>query len=101
RGGGAGATSRPMRSGGQPTGVLAAGTSQTTLSLVTDESATWRYATPAGVASGAMTNTFSSTGGTAQSTQVTGLVDGGSYSYYVRCQDGAGNVNADDYTISF
>jgi hypothetical protein len=28
-------------------------------------------------------------------------VNGGSYRYYVRCQDGAGNVNADDYAISF
>jgi len=48
-----------------------------------------------------MTNIFSSTGGTSHSTQVTGLVDGGSYSYYVRCQDPTGNVNPDDYSITF
>ena len=81
--------------------MLAAGTSQTSISLTTDESATCRYAATAGVAYAAMTNTFSSTGGTAQSTLVTGLVDGGSYSYYVRCQDEAGNTNPDDYVISF
>jgi len=91
----------PLRSAGQPTGLVATGTSQTTLSLVTDENATCRYATTVGVAYEAMTSTFGSTGGTAQSTQVTGLVDGGSYSYYVRCQDAAGNTNPDDYAITF
>ena len=48
-----------------------------------------------------MTNTFSSTGGTAHSTLVSGLVDGTSYSYYVRCQDGTGNANPDDFVITF
>ncbi len=32
---------------------------------------------------------------------MTGLVNGGSYSYYVRCQDTAGNPNTNDFTISF
>jgi hypothetical protein len=96
-----GGTVPPGRSGGQPAGVLAAGTSQTSISLTTDESATCRYAATAGVTYAAMTNTFSSTGGTTQSTLVTGLVDGGNYSYYVRCQDEAGNTNPDDYAISF
>jgi hypothetical protein len=32
---------------------------------------------------------------------VTGLANGGSYSYFVRCQDVAGNANPDDFTISF
>ena len=80
----------PVLSGGQPTGILAAGTSQTNLGLTTNESATCRYATSAGVGYSAMVNTFSNTGGTAQSTLVTGLTDGGSDSYYVRCQDSAG-----------
>src|SRR5438094_2562756 len=48
-----------------------------------------------------MLNTFSSTGGMAHSIVVTGLVDGGSYSYYVRCQDGTGNANPDDFVITF
>lgn len=91
----------PVRSNGQPAGNLAAGTTQTTISLLTDENATCRYATTAGVAYSAMTNTFSTTGGTAHATLVTGLTDGNSYSYYVRCQDGSGNANADDFTISF
>jgi hypothetical protein len=91
----------PLRSGGRPTGIQASGTGQTTLNLVTDESATCKYGTIAGVAYSAMTNIFSSTGGTSQSTQVTGLVDGGSYSYFVRCQDPTGNANPDDYAITF
>ena len=45
---------------------------------------------------GSMANTFSTTGGTAHSTLVTGLANGQSYSYYVRCQDSAGNANAAD-----
>ena len=48
-----------------------------------------------------MPNVFTLTGGTAHSTTVTGLQDGATYSYYVRCQDTAGNANSDDYTISF
>ena len=45
---------------------------------------------------------FTSTGGTAHSTVVTGLQDGGSYTYYVRCAAGAtGAANTDDYAISF
>jgi hypothetical protein len=44
---------------------------------------------------------FTSTGGTSHSTTVTGLANGGSYTYYVRCQDGAGNANTDDFTIAF
>ena len=91
----------PVRSGGQPTGVLPATTSQTTLSLTTDENATCRYATTPGVAYSSMANTFSSTGGTAHSTLLTGLVSNSHYSYYVRCQDAAGNANSYDYVIAF
>ena len=46
-------------------------------------------------------NTFSSTGTTVHSTLVTGLVNGSNYSYYVRCQDAAGNTNPDDFVITF
>jgi esterase/lipase superfamily enzyme len=98
---GAAGTIPPLRTGGQPTGMLAAGTSQTDLSVVTDEGATCRYATSGGVAYAAMSDTFSTTGGTTHSTQVAGLQDGGSYTYYVRCQDEAGNLTPDDYPITF
>ena len=41
------------------------------------------------------------TGATAHSTTVTGLTNGGSYSFFVRCQDAATNANTNDFTISF
>jgi len=91
----------PVRSAGQPGGVLPATATQTTLSLTTDENATCRYGTTPGVAYNSIPNTFSSTGGTAHSTQVTGLVNGNNYNYYVRCQDAAGNANLSDYVIAF
>jgi hypothetical protein len=40
-------------------------------------------------------------GGTAHATAVAGLVDGGNYGYYVRCHDGTGNANANDFVITF
>ncbi len=94
-------TTPPLRSNGQPTGTLSAGTTQTTLSLTTNESATCRYSTTAGIAYASMPNTFSTTGGAGHSTTVSGLANGGSYTYYVRCQDGSSNANTDDFNIAF
>jgi Concanavalin A-like lectin/glucanases superfamily/Putative esterase len=91
----------PVRSSGLPTGTLAAGTTQTTLSLTTNENATCRYATTAGVAYNSMTKTFAATGTTAHSTSVNGLTNSGSYSFFVRCRDTAGNANTNDFTIAF
>ncbi len=84
-------TTAPVRSGGSPTGSLPANTTSTTVSLTTNEPATCRYGT----------TTFTTTGGQSHATTVTGLSAGNTYSYPVRCQDAAGNVNTDDYTITF
>jgi hypothetical protein len=94
-------TTPPALSSSQPSGVLPAGTTQATLSLTSNENATCRYATAVGTAYGSMPNTFSTTGGTAHSTVVSGLANGQSYTYYVRCQDAAGNANIGDLAISF
>jgi Concanavalin A-like lectin/glucanases superfamily/Bacterial Ig-like domain/Bacterial Ig domain len=94
-------TTPPVLSNAQPSGTLAVGTTQTTLSVTSNENATCRYASTAGTAYGSMTNTFGTTGGTAHSTLVSGLANGQSYSYYVRCQDTAGNPDTVDLTISF
>jgi hypothetical protein len=94
-------TTPPTRANGQPTGALPAGTTQTTLSLSTNESATCRYATTAGVAYASMPNAFGTTGGTNHNTGVSGLGNGISYTYYVRCLDAAANVNPDDFPIAF
>jgi Fibronectin type III domain len=91
----------PIRSGGSPTGTLPSGTTSTTLSLITNENATCRYSTTAGISYSSMTNTFSTTGGTSHSTTVSGLADGNSYNYCVRCQNDSGDVNTTDYGISF
>lgn len=91
----------PQPSNGQPTGALSAGTTSTTISLTTNEAASCRYSTTPGVAFSAMSNVFSTTGGTSHSTLVTGLSNGGSYTYYCRCQDSAGNSNTNDFNIGF
>lgn len=90
----------PVRSAGSPSGTLAAGTTSTTLSLTTDESATCKYGTVAATAYADIASTFSTTGGTSHSQSLTGLTPV-SYTYYVRCQDVPGNADTDDYTISF
>ncbi|MFC2016698.1 hypothetical protein ACFLUF_03185, partial [Chloroflexota bacterium] len=96
-------TTPPVRSNGQPTGTLLSGTTETTISLTTDEAATCKYDIAAGVDYDLMSNTFSTTDSTSHSTLVTGLIDGITYNYYVRCQDLAAppNTNPDDFTISF
>jgi glucose/arabinose dehydrogenase len=91
----------PVRSNGQPSGDLPSGTTFTNISLTTDEPSTCRYTTTPGTSYSAMTNVFSTTGVTAHSTQVAGLSDGGTYTFFVRCLDNAGNANSDDFNISF
>jgi hypothetical protein len=41
---------------------------------------------------------FSTTGNTSHSTTLTGLTNGGSYTYYVKCKDAAGNISPDSNT---
>ena len=74
-------TTPPARSAGAPSGTLTLGTTSTTLSLTTDEAATCKYAATAGTAFGSMA-AFSTSGGTSNSTSVSGLSNGGSYIYY-------------------
>lgn len=94
-------TTPPIRSNGQPTGTLSAGTTQTSISLVTNENATCKYSTSSSASYDSMTNTFSTTGGISHSTLITGLSNGNSYAHYVKCSDTAGNKNTDNYLISF
>ena len=94
-------TTPPTLSNSQPTGTLSSGTTQTTISLTTDETAVCKYSTTAGTDYDSMENTFSSTNSTTHSQTITGLSDGNTYHYYVRCQDESGNQNTDDFEISF
>ncbi len=92
----------PVRTNGQPTGALDVGTTQTTISIDTDEEATCKYSiTTTQVEYDTMLNTFSNTGGTFHSSLMTGLENGQAYNLYVRCRDASGNVNMDDFPISF
>jgi hypothetical protein len=94
-------TTPPVRSLLAPSGSLSAGTTSTNMSLVTDKAATCRYSTTAGTAYASMTNTFDTSFATSHLKGVTGLSNGGSYDYHVRCINGSGYANTDDATISF
>jgi uncharacterized delta-60 repeat protein len=80
--------------------VLNAGTSETTISLSTNENAQCRYYHGTGTAYLSMIP-FDTTGGTTHSTLITGLQNGTSYSYSVKCEDQSGNINTLDYVMNF
>ena len=90
----------PVLSSGSPSTEQTAGTTSITLSLTTNENATCKYGTTASTAYASITSTFTTTGTTSHSSTITGLLNGNSYNYYVRCTDGS-NPNTSDYTISF
>jgi len=95
-------TVAPVRSNLQPSGTLAAGTPTATISIVTNEFSTCRYSTSAGIAYGSMVNTLdASANALFHSKTISGLSNGNTYTYYVRCQDVFLNANATDSTISF
>ena len=94
-------TTPPVLSNAAPSGTLPASTTQTSLSLTTDENATCKYSTTANTSYSSMSSTFSTTGSTNHSSLITGLTNGQSYNYYVRCQDTSNNPNTSDYSISF
>ena len=91
----------PVISNAQPSGALDAGTTETTISLSTDENATCRYSASAGIDYDAMTSNFTTTSGTSHSAIVSNLSDGGNYRYYVRCVDENNNKNSSDLEIAF
>jgi hypothetical protein len=90
----------PVRSAGSPSGGLGAGTTTVMISLITNEVASCAYSTIASTSFGSMT-AFTNTSSTTHTSVVSGLSDGNTYTYYVKCQDGQSNVNATDYSISF
>ncbi len=94
-------TTEPFRSDISPNSDLVSGTTETEISLTTDENASCKYDTDAGVDYDSMSTTFTTTGSNDHSSTVTGLTDGNIYTYYVRCEDESSNTNADDTTISF
>ncbi|MEK9207287.1 MAG: Ig-like domain-containing protein, partial [Patescibacteria group bacterium] len=94
-------TTPSLLSGGSPSGNLLAGANSTTISLTTNEAATCKYSASAGVAYASMPSTFTTTGGTTHSKLLIGLTSSSTYNYYVKCVDGVGNANTNDFTITF
>ena len=96
-----GDTTPPLRFSAAPSGTFPSGTTNTTLSINTDENATCKYSIVTGIAYASMSNIFSTTGGTSHSQSIAGLTNGTSYTYYLRCMDVGGNSNNTDVTVSF
>ena len=94
-------TTAPTVSSPSPTGALSSGTTHTTISVHTNENATCKYGTVSNRSYSSISNTFSTTGSTAHSASVSGLSNGHSYTYYVRCKDSSNNENTSDTVISF
>jgi parallel beta-helix repeat protein len=94
-------TAAPAVSNGSPMGVLAAETTTATLQVVTNENATCRYSSTMGTAFASMPNAFGSTGTMTHSAMLLSVTAGTKHTYFVRCQDAAGNANTSDYAITF
>lgn len=93
-------TGAPVISNPSPTGVIA--TTTTTLSVTTNVNATCKYGSIGGVDYDSIQNLFADTGDTSHSQSISGLADGQSYTYFVRCENNAtGDVDTIDYQISF
>ena len=90
----------PNRSNPAPAASLPLGTTLATLGVDTNEAADCRYDTVADRPFSLMANLFTTTGGTNHATDVA-VVDGGIYTFYVRCRDAVGNTNGNDVVISF
>jgi len=86
----------------QPTNnsELAFGTTSTTLGISTNINADCRYSTNLGMDFSQMT-LFSTTGGISHSSIITGLQNGQSYDYYIKCNDTATGNITDDSRIYF
>lgn len=83
--------------------VLPAETASAVISISTNEFASCRYSTTGGIAYNSMSGSFSQYDQTGRFhvKQITGLTNGKSYDFFVRCKDTAGNANTGDVLISF
>jgi hypothetical protein len=91
----------PVPYNSRPNTTLPAGTTQTTLSLSTDLNATCKYSISPGTTYSSIANTFSTTGNTNHSSTISGLRNGYTYVYYVRCLSNQNVAMTTDYVISF
>jgi hypothetical protein len=71
------------------------------IAIRTDKEADCKFSSQSAGAAFNFMNTFSNTHATNHSMTLTGLKEGTGYSYYVKCSDTSGNVNAASTAISF
>ncbi len=90
----------PILSDGAPSGILPAGTTETLLELFTNEFVTCKASETPGTSYDLMEHTLQDAG-TYHSVPITGLENGTSYTYYVRCSYPSGTLNTTDFPISF
>jgi len=97
----------PLRFNGAPSSTLSHTTAGAEVSLETDKLARCRFALVPGSPFGVMSNQFSGSvtqfGGfqIVHTYEVSGLTPDTTHNFFVRCVDLEGNVNQDDYLISF
>jgi lipoate-protein ligase A len=92
----------PVRRGLNPTGVLAAGTTTTTISVWTNEPAYCRYSTEPETLYKSMRKRFyQNEKKTYHYLKIKDLEDGKTYDLFVRCKDLEGNANTGDVMIRF
>ena len=93
----------PVRRNPYPSGdTLSAGTTETTISICTNEPAYCRYSDEQGVSYNSMRHSFSrNETKTYHTTTVKNLEDGQTYEYFVRCKDLEKNENTGDIMIRF
>ncbi len=94
-------TTAPVRTILYPDRDLYYGTTETQLSVLTNEPAYCRYATEQGVSYGSMRKRFSREEANIHVATITGLENGVYYSFFVRCKDMEGNENTGDIMIYF
>lgn len=90
----------PVRFNGAPSGTISGTSITVQISLETDEFAKCRYSTASNTPFFTMGNEFTSTFKTIHPKNVA-VATGTSYTFFVRCIDDEGNINIDDYEISF
>lgn len=90
----------PVRFNGAPSGNLSGTTQNVEMSLETDEFAICRYMTTSGHEYFAMSNAFETSYTTVHAVELP-VTASTTYTFYIRCIDDEGNINIDDYVISF
>lgn len=91
----------PLRGDPQPANALPVGTTSAVVGLRTNEAATCRFSTDAGIAYADMNETLDSVDGLFHSVEATGLADGQAYVMFVRCEDALAQANDDDFPLRF